>query len=349
MDEFIFTTNQGETKIRYSNEIILPEVDTANAIFICDVNTEQIVKAAKKFSAQVPLVVIGDGEENKNFSSVQKILSSALEAELDRKACFVGIGGGLVCDLAGFAASIYMRGVSCKLVPTTVLAMVDASVGGKTGINFNNYKNPVGSFYKADEVNICLSALETLSQEQFVSGLAEAFKTALLYSQKLFSVFSGNREKILNRDKDLILEIIKRSVIAKAGVVRRDFDEKNERAFLNFGHTFAHALESVSGFSVLHGEAVAWGMGRALELGKNLGLTDSQYAEEVCTLIKNYGWLSNPNPLSLDQKEFADKIILAMRKDKKNTAKKIRFVLQENMETNFLKEVEEADIRSVLK
>ncbi|AGT42987.1 3-dehydroquinate synthase [Treponema pedis] len=350
-DLFSFTTVQGTTNIFYCEEMELPILQSEDAVYIADTNTARFVKQAKNFSSNIPLIIIESGEENKNFTSLELILKTALDAGLSRNSIFIGIGGGVICDLTAFAASIYMRGVKCNLVPTTLLAMADASIGGKSAVNFLNYKNMIGSFFKADEIYIIPEFLKTLNDKEYFSGLAEIFKIALLYSPKLYQIFLEQSEKILNRNEELIFEILKRAIISKANVVTRDFYEKNERAYLNLGHTFAHALETVSDFkTVSHGEAVAWGISRALRLGENLGLTDCEYANEVCSIIKKFGWCTEAVPQCLVhlKNEFANKIIAAMKKDKKNMHGKIRVILQENIEENLIYEAEEKDIKAVL-
>nr|WP_253677565.1 3-dehydroquinate synthase family protein [Treponema sp. OMZ 788] len=343
MDSFSFTTVQGKTEVFYCDEPSLPPVGISGGMYIADSNTAPIAREAKNFRSDLPLVIIEAGEEHKNFTSLVLILKTALDAGLSRNSVFIGVGGGLVCDLAAFAASVYMRGAGCKLVPTSLLAMADAAIGGKTAINFDGYKNMVGTFFKADEVYISPKVLKTLSESEYLSGLAEIFKMGLLYSKDIYQAFKTQRENILERDERLCLTLIKIAVEAKAQVVSRDFDEKNERAFLNLGHTFGHALESVLNFSIVsHGEAVAWGISKALLVGKKMGLTESSYADEVIDLIKAYGLPDKsvlPDP---------DEILLAMKKDKKNINGKIRLILQKNICETFTYEVSEENIREVL-
>ncbi|EMB25435.1 3-dehydroquinate synthase [Treponema denticola] len=343
MDSFIFTTVQGTTEVFYCDEPFVPPVGTAGGMYIADSNTAPIAKGARNFRSDLPLVVIEAGEENKNFTSLVSILKTALDAGLSRNSVFIGVGGGLVCDLAAFAASVYMRGAKCKLVPTSLLAMADAAIGGKTAINFDGYKNMVGTFFKADEIYISPKVLKSLSEPEYLSGMFEIFKMGLLYSKDIYQVFRTQREKIFARDEGLCLALVKIAVEAKAQVVNRDFDEKNERAFLNLGHTFGHALESVLNFSkVSHGEAVAWGISKAMLLGKKLGLTDSSYADEVCSIIHSYSRIDAP--LLYDK----EKVLLAMKKDKKNMDGKIRLILQKNICETFMYEASEKDIREVL-
>ena len=343
MNSFSFTTVQGKTEVFYCDEPFLPHVGTYGGMYIADSNTAPIAKSAKNFCTDIPLVVIEAGEENKNFTSLEFILKIALDAGLSRNSVFIGVGGGLVCDLTAFAASVYMRGAKCKLVPTSLLAMADAAIGGKTAINFDGYKNMVGTFFKADEVYISPKVLKSLSEPEYLSGMFEIFKMGLLYSKDIYQAFKTQREKIFARDEGLCLELVKKAVEAKALVVSRDFDEKNERAFLNFGHTFGHALESVLDFSkVSHGEAVAWGISKAMLLGKKLGLTDSSYADEVCAVIHSYSRIDVP--LLYDK----EKVLLTMKKDKKNIDAKIRLILQKNICETFIYEASEKDIKDVL-
>ena len=343
MNSFSFTTVQGRTEVFYCDEPFLPPVGTAGGMYIADSNTAPIAKSAKNFCTDIPLVIIEAGEENKNFTSLEFILKTALDAGLSRNSVFIGVGGGLVCDLTAFAASVYMRGAKCKLVPTSLLAMADAAIGGKTAINFDGYKNMVGTFFKADEVYISPKVLKSLSEPEYLSGMFEIFKMGLLYSKDIYQAFKTQREKIFARDEGLCLELVKKAVEAKALVVSRDFDEKNERAFLNLGHTFGHALESVLNFSnISHGEAVAWGISKAILLGKKLGLTDSSYADEVCAVIHSYSRIDVP--LLYDK----EKVLLAMKKDKKNIDAKIRLILQKNICETFIYEASEKDIKDVL-
>lgn len=343
MDSFSFTTVQGKTEVFYCDEPFLPPVGTAGGMYIADSNTAPIAKNSKNFRHDLPLVIIEAGEENKNFTSLEFIIKTALDAGLSRNSVFIGVGGGLVCDLAAFAASVYMRGAKCKLVPTSLLAMADAAIGGKTAINFDGYKNMVGTFFKADEVYISPKVLKSLSEAEYLSGMFEIFKMGLLYSKDIYQAFKTQKENILARDEGLCLELLKKAVEAKALVVSRDFDEKNERAFLNFGHTFGHALESVLNFSkVSHGEAVAWGISKAMLLGKKLGLTDSSYADEVCAVIHSYSRIDVP--LLYDK----EKVLLTMKKDKKNIDAKIRLILQKNICETFIYEASEKDIKDVL-
>lgn len=296
------------------------------------------------------LLILGSGEAYKTIESVLKIVRFALDAGFTRNDAFVGIGGGVILDLVGFAASIFKRGASCIFVPTTLLSMVDASIGGKTGCDFENYKNMIGSFFPATTIYMFPNFLSTLSDEQYKSGLAEAMKTALLYDAELLEIFQNESKKILSRDETLVETIIEKCAKAKSTIVEKDFTEKGERMFLNLGHTFAHALESVAGFgNITHGSAVAWGLGRAAVLSNNLSLSKLAYREKVFSILNLYGWDTNAIPQVLNGSALSARMISFMHGDKKNISKKVRVILQKNICDTISLEVNDDAILGVLK
>lgn len=296
------------------------------------------------------LLILGSGEKYKTIDSVLEIVKEAINANFSRNDCFIGIGGGVICDITAFAASIFKRGASVKLIPTTVLAMVDAAVGGKTGCDFENYKNMIGAFFPADEIMCFTQFIPSLPENQYKSGLAEAFKTALLFDKDLYAIFKNEAEKINNRDVDTLTKIIAKCVYAKGQIVEKDFTEKGDRALLNFGHTFAHAYESIVGLgSVTHGEAVAWGIGRALALCVHKEFCKESYKNEVFEILEKYGWCTNPIPYAVQGGGIGERFITAMQKDKKNQTTAIRLILQKDICDNFIIEVSDEDIMYVLK
>ncbi len=320
--------------------------------------------------ANTALVILGAGESFKTIESVLTIVKTALDKNFTRNSLFIGIGGGVICDMTGFAASMFKRGVKAEFVPTTLLADVDASIGGKTGCDFESYKNMIGAFYPACNVNIWPDFTKTLSEREFMSGLAEAIKTAFLFSKDLLNFIENNRDQILRRESESLSKIIYECAKAKADIVHNDFREKGERAFLNLGHTFGHALESTAGLGVVtHGEGVAWGIARALDLTEKLRLCEPNTAGNIdCDFVKNskkllasFGYDTNPvpkallsdsaNPENAKQKrnESAQKILSAMKKDKKNiSTSKIRVILQKNYSDTLIQEVDDSDILAVL-
>lgn len=304
-------------------------------------------------------IIIDAGEENKNINNVLAIVKAAINASMSRQVIFTAIGGGVISDMTAFAASIFKRGVAFEVVPTTLLAMVDASLGGKTGADFDKYKNMIGSFWPAKVVHIFPDFIKTLDSIQYKSGLAEALKTAFLFpntnledNNSLYNLFTKNISLILQKDMITLKRVIALCVKAKMTVVEKDFTEHGERAFLNLGHTLGHALETVAGFGAIsHGEAIAWGMSRALEISHNLNLCEEKFYKEAMALIADYGYFTNNCPpciCAINPTERKELFIKAIQKDKKNTDNAIRMILQKNWGETFIKEVRANDILTVL-
>lgn len=301
------------------------------------------------------LVILGPGEPYKTIESVLTIIKNALDNNAQRSSVFIGIGGGVITDMTAFAASIFKRGANCELVPTTLLSMVDAAIGGKTGCDFDSYKNMIGSFFPAQKIHICPSFIKTLPKSEYKSGLAEVVKTAMLYSPELLKKLEENPQILEDRTSPLIDEMIKICVNAKAKVVEQDLTEKNIRMQLNLGHTFGHALETCAGLGkITHGDGVAWGIARAADLSHKLGLCTSTYRDRIKNCIKSFGWETSPIHPIMEEK-FSNKeeiplfLLNAMKKDKKNTSSKIKFVLQEDVGETVITETDEKTILEVLK
>lgn len=302
----------------------------------------------KEFSGDA-LVVIPAGEEFKTVENVLAIVRSALDEAFSRKDIFVGIGGGVVTDMTAFAAALYKRGARCELVPTTLLSMVDAALGGKSGCDFDDYKNMIGAFFPAERLFVFPEFVQSLSDAEYRSGFAEAFKHALLFDKKLFAEISSQKEKVKLREKDFVFKMISKSVEAKARVVQKDMTEKGERMLLNFGHTFAHALETRAGLGkISHGDAVGWGIGRALCVSRNLGLCPQEYTDHVLDLLKFFGWETSARHSVFSGEDSAEKLLEAMRRDKKNASKKIRLILQRGLCENLISEVRDEEILKCL-
>ncbi len=296
------------------------------------------------------LLILGSGEKYKTIESVLQIVSEAVKAGLTRKDTFIGIGGGVICDITAFAASIFKRGASVEFVPTTLLSMVDASIGGKSGCDFENCKNIIGTFFPAKKLYYFPQFVQYLSENQYNSGLAEAFKTALLADKELYELFKNESEKINKRDPQILQTIIQKCVKAKADYVEKDFTEQNIRAHLNLGHTFGHALESVAGFgTVTHGYAVAWGIGRCLELSYKKDLCMSSYKDEVLNILKMYNWETNPIPDCIKGGGVGERLIKVMHSDKKNQNQNIKVIMQKDICNTVIEECTDSEILSVLK
>lgn len=300
------------------------------------------------------LVILGSGEPYKTIESVLQIVSAALDHNAQRSAVFVGIGGGVITDMTAFAASIFKRGSHCELVPTTLLCMVDASVGGKAGCDFSSYKNMIGSFFPAQKIHVCPQFVLSLPDSEYRSGMAEVVKTALLYDTQLVAKLEDTPSVLTDRTSPLVHEMIRLCVSAKARVVEEDLTEKNIRMQLNLGHTFGHALESRAGLGkVSHGDAVAWGMMRAAVLSERMHLCKKDYVARVRNLLEAFGWETAPLHSALDglfesKAKAARSLYEAMKKDKKNASAKVRFVLQRDAGDTVITEAEADDVLAVL-
>ena len=230
------------------------------------------------------------------------------------------------------------------LMPSTLLAMVDAAVGGKTSINFGGYKNMVGTFYPAREVRLDAELLFTLPQREYLSGLGEVIKSAMLGDPELLTSLEQNVDLMEKRNDELLSDTVWRCVMVKGRIVERDLRESSGRVHLNLGHTFAHALESVSGLGVwTHGEAVAWGLAQAMELGLRSGVTNERYAARIVAILRAYGYSLEREP------RLADALLDAMWRDKKVRAGRLRFVLQQDVAKTRLVEVDEALVHRMLR
>lgn len=231
-------------------------------------------------------VELPDGEEHKDWQTLNLVFDALLALGCDRKTVLFALGGGVVGDMAGFAAASYMRGVPFVQVPTTLLAQVDSSVGGKTAINHPLGKNMIGAFYQPVKVVCDLATLDTLPARELSAGLAEVIKYGPIADEGFLAWIEGNIDALLRRDRDALAHAVRRSCEIKAAVVGQDEREAGLRAILNFGHTFGHAIEAGLGYGQwLHGEAVGCGMVMALQLSRRLGLIDAAYAQRVTALI----------------------------------------------------------------
>jgi 3-dehydroquinate synthase len=267
-----------------------------------------------------------DGEAHKTWETLNLIFDRLLGAECDRHTVLFALGGGVVGDMTGFAAASYMRGVPFVQVPTTLLAQVDSSVGGKTAINHPLGKNMIGAFYQPQLVVCDLSTLHTLPQREFSAGLAEVIKYGPIADAAFLAWLEGALDGLMKRDHDALSYAVRRCCEIKAWVVGQDEKETGLRAILNFGHTFGHAIEAGMGYGVwLHGEAVAAGMMMAAELSRRMGMVDADFVQRLANLIRSAG-LPTKAPL-LDKNDNGGRYLQLMRIDKKSIAGEIRFVL----------------------
>lgn len=267
-------------------------------------------------------VVISQGEKAKNLKTVGGILGKMLDLGLTRRSAVIALGGGVVGDVAGFCASIYMRGIPFVQVPTTLLAQVDSSVGGKTGVNLPGGKNTVGSFYQPRGVLIDPDTLNTLPKRQLVSGVAEVIKYGVVYDHGFFGYLQEHFADLLRLDEKVVARVIKRCCEIKAEVVAKDEEEMGLRKILNCGHTVGHALETVTAYQqYTHGEAVMLGLYLETRMAEALGFADPSYGYEILTLLGKTGV-----NLTLDG-DLVDELVGSMTADKKNRGGRISFVL----------------------
>jgi 3-dehydroquinate synthase len=268
------------------------------------------------------LHLMDDAETAKNLQTVEKLSRSLIRSGIDRHSLIIAVGGGVVGDVVGFTASACQRGVALVQIPTTLISQVDSAVGGKTGVNLPEGKNLVGTFYPARLVLVDSALLKPLPERQYRGGLAEVIKYGIIADAKLFTWLEKNFAAVLQRDPSALAHIIPRSLEIKAHVVSRDERDLGLREILNFGHTFGHALETITNYRVYqHGEAVAWGMMAAALLGHEMGLTPADEVSRIVSLIRRIG------PLPPWPSASPEKLIAAMHSDKKTRAGKLRFVL----------------------
>jgi 3-dehydroquinate synthase len=279
---------------------------------------------------QEAVIEIGTGEKIKDLETMRAIYERLMDLEADRSSFLVGLGGGIVCDLTGFAASTYMRGISFGLVPTTLLAQVDAGVGGKNGVNFSGYKNMIGTFNQPEFVLCDPHFLKTLPPREISCGLAEIVKAAAIADSTLFSFLEEKVQQTLRLDPQVIETLVYRSLSIKAGIVGRDEREKGERRKLNFGHTLGHALEKETGLS--HGEAISLGMVLAAELSVKKGCLSESEADRLKVLLKRFGL---PVRLSLS----LEPITAALRLEKKRNGNRLHFVFLKGIGSCEVKEI----------
>jgi 3-dehydroquinate synthase len=262
---------------RAARGAVIVSNDTVGALY-----AQPLASALLPFYPTVEIVLVRDGEEFKTWQTLQEIFDGLVDARADRGSTVFALGGGVVGDLAGFAAACYMRGIGYVQVPTTLLAQVDSSVGGKTAINHPSGKNLIGAFHQPLAVVADVDTLATLPQRELVAGLAEVIKYGAIADDAFLSWIEASLPQLLARDKAALVHAVTTSCRIKAAVVAADERESGPRAVLNFGHTFAHAIETGTGHGTwLHGEAVGCGMAMAAELSLRLGLIDRRHAERV--------------------------------------------------------------------
>ncbi|HEX3014933.1 MAG TPA: 3-dehydroquinate synthase [Desulfobacteria bacterium] len=314
---------------------ILTELGTAlkkfrlspNALLIVNTTVEclygdRVATGLAEAGFTVARSVIPDGEEYKTLTTAAKLYDAAVAAKLDRNCPVIALGGGVTGDLAGFVAATYMRGLPFVQVPTTLLAQVDSSIGGKVAVNHPKGKNLIGSFYQPILVWSDTETLKSLPERELLTGLAENIKHGVIAGPDLLSFIYAHLTQILASDTDTMIELVKRSCRVKQNVVEQDEQETGVRAILNFGHTFGHAVENVTGYTVYrHGEAVALGMAAASRLARRIGVLAEKDEKEIIDLLVQAGLPCGGT--GLDPEQLAQALVY----DKKTVAGKLTFVL----------------------
>jgi 3-dehydroquinate synthase len=286
---------------------------------------QRMIDSLKRADFLVLSIIIPDGEQFKTLDWANSIYTALLVNSFDRRSALVALGGGVIGDLTGFAAATFMRGVPFIQVPTTLLAMVDSSVGGKTGVNHAMGKNMIGAFYQPRKVLMDPGALKTLPREELLSGMAEVVKYGVIRDAAFFEYLEINREKILSLDNDALGYIIRRSCEIKADVVSRDEREGGLRAVLNFGHTVGHAVETATDYTLRHGYAVAIGMVYAARLSLRTGLCDASVPERIERILRSYGLAHSLS--ELDKRPSVTELMDIVQIDKKAEDGKVKFIL----------------------
>ena len=287
---------------------------------------DKLLGVLRQRHATVHTVILGDGEATKTWDSLNAIFEGLLSKACDRKTVLYALGGGVVGDMTGFAAACYMRGVPFVQVPTTLLAQVDSSVGGKTAINHPLGKNMIGAFYQPLRVVCDLATLKTLPPRELSAGLAEVIKYGPIYDMDFLDWIEANLDALMACDPDAMAYAVKRCCEIKADVVSQDEREGGLRAILNFGHTFGHAIEAGMGYGAwLHGEGVGCGMVMAAVLSMKMGLVDQAFVDRLTAIVKRAG-LPTVAPV-LDEQDNVGRYMALMRVDKKADAGQIQFIL----------------------
>lgn len=283
------------------------------------------------------------GEANKQLRTIESLYEHLIKHHFDRKDLLVALGGGVVGDMTGFAAATYLRGIEFVQIPTTLLSQVDSSIGGKTGVDFLQYKNMVGAFHQPKLVYINTSTLKSLPEREYFSGMGEVIKHGLIKDSNYYQWIKNHVEEIKARDDEILKEMIYRSCLIKGGVVERDPKEKGERALLNFGHTLGHAIEKLKNFTWLHGECVGVGCQMAAMISKIKGNITLQEMEDIGHVFKEFGLWKSIDGL------LAEDIIAATKFDKKMEGKQIKFVLLDKIGEAYIdRSVTDDEMKAVL-
>lgn len=282
---------------------------------------EEVKAVLSQCCSKISVFIFPAGEENKNLNTVKELYEHLIREHFDRKDMFAALGGGVTGDLCGFAAATYLRGIDFIQIPTTLLSQVDSSIGGKTGVDFDAYKNMVGAFHMPRLVYTNLAALLTLPKEQFSSGMGEVIKHGLIRDKAYYQWLKDNHDAIMARDLSVCREMVFRSNEIKKAVVEKDPTEQGERAYLNFGHTLGHAVEKLKDFSMLHGHCVGLGCVAAARICRLRGLLTWQEEMDIRETMERFGIPVTVSGLSWDA------VYQATKSDKKMDSGSVKFIL----------------------
>ena len=325
--------------------VALQEVNFPNKVAVVtnptvgDLYCEQIVDELVRSERHVDVIRIPDGEEYKTIATLEEIFDVLIDRHFDRYCGLVALGGGVIGDITGFAAAAYLRGIPFVQLPTTLLAQVDSSVGGKTGVNHPRGKNLIGAFYQPRHVHIDVKVLHTLPQREYVSGLAEVIKYGIIQDLEFFEWLETHRQQLAERSADALIHAVMMSCQIKANVVENDEKEQGLRALLNLGHTFGHAVETLAGYGVIkHGEAVSIGMVMAARISHRLDLCSIAQVNRIKELLTYFELPVTPPDFSV-----AD-YLAVMQRDKKVKDGMVRVVLNHGLGSADLHQVDDLDI-----
>lgn len=311
------------------------ELDNRTVCIVTDSNVSPLYAAQvrdllEEVSAKVLIFEFEAGEPNKNLDTVQALYRFLIQNKIDRKGILAALGGGVTGDLTGFAAATYLRGIDFIQIPTTLLAQVDSSVGGKTGVDLQQYKNMVGAFHQPRLVFMNMETLKTLPEKEFACGMGEILKTGLICDGELFRSVCRDYERIRALDNETLAAVIRRCCEIKAGVVERDPKEQGERALLNLGHTIGHAIEKLMDFQLLHGQCVAVGTAAAAQISKKRGLLTEDEYQEILSGCRLFDLPVAVKGLDSQQ------VLEATKNDKKMEKGKIKFILMKGIGHSFI-------------
>ncbi|MBQ6587851.1 MAG: 3-dehydroquinate synthase [Butyrivibrio sp.] len=305
--------------------------------------SDNIKDALKEISDKIFVYEIPAGEENKNLSQINEIYRFLIENHFDRHDLLIALGGGVVGDMTGFTAATYLRGIAYVQIPTTLLSQTDSSIGGKTGVDYEGYKNMIGAFYMPSLVYTNISTLNTLSDRQFASGFAEVMKHGLIKDQNFYTWLIENMYEISDKEPEVLMEMVKHSCEIKKAVVEKDPTEKGDRALLNFGHTLGHAIEKAKNFELFHGECVALGCVAAAFISWKKELISMEEYYEIRDMFVPFNL-----PISIEDVD-ADEVIRLTKSDKKADSNKVKFVLLKGIGKAFIStEVSDDEMKKAL-